>query len=309
MSTTRVTTVAVLVASLALTALPAGARAAGFGGDGQEGQAQPRAERRRPREGGAARQGGGERQGARQGGDRQRERQGAERQGGVRRRPDAAPPQTDRGDRGDRGNGDRGDQERQAAPRREAVPRNDAPRGDEGRDRGGDRDDSRRAAPPRYNRDLNRDGWRDNDRYRSAPRYVPSPRAYRGYSHPPRVYVVPYGYRPQGYRPGWSTNLYFGRPYRYGYPGAYGSGGYGYYALPPGFAYGSLRIVDAPRDAQVFVDGYYAGVVDDYDGVFQRLNLEPGAHHVEIDTYPGAPPLDYEVYVEPGRTVTIHARY
>lgn len=297
MSTTRVTTTVVLVASLALTAMPAGARTAGFGGDGQEGQAQPRAERRRPRDGGgAARQGGSERQG---------ERQGGERQGGVRRRPDSAPPQTERGDRGERGNGaDRGDQERQAAPRREAVPRNDGPRGDNGRDRDRDRDDNRRAEPPRYNRDT----WRDNDRYRNSPRYVPGPRAYRGYSHPPRVYVVPYGYRPQGYRPGWSTNLYFGRPYRYGYPGAYGNSGYGYYALPSGFVYGSLRIVDAPRDAQVFVDGYYAGVVDDYDGVFQRLNLEPGPHHLEIDMYPGAPPVDYEVYVEPGRTVTIHVR-
>ena len=62
----------------------------------------------------------------------------------------------------------------------------------------------------------------------------------------------------------------------YGYPGyGYGpSAGYGYYSLVPGRAYGAVRIVDAPRDAQVLVDGYYAGVVDDYDGVFQHLNLE-----------------------------------
>jgi hypothetical protein len=120
--------------------------------------------------------------------------------------------------------------------------------------------------------------------------------------------VVPYGYRPRGYRPGWNSNLYFGSPYGYRSPGYYGSRNYGYYALPSGFAYGSLRIVDAPRHAPVFVDGYYAGEVDDYDGIFQRLNLEPGGHQIEIDVYPGGPPMTFDVYIEPGRTVTIHAR-
>jgi hypothetical protein len=120
--------------------------------------------------------------------------------------------------------------------------------------------------------------------------------------------VIPYGYRPHGYRRGWNLNLYFGRPYRaYGYP-AYGypSAGYGYYSIAPGLAYGAVRIVDAPRDAQVFVDGYYAGVVDDYDGVFQHLNLEAGSHHLEIEL-PGYPPIAFDVLVEPGRTITYRA--
>jgi hypothetical protein len=120
--------------------------------------------------------------------------------------------------------------------------------------------------------------------------------------------VVPYGYRPHGYHPGWSLNLYFGRPYAaYGYP-AYGypAAGYGYYALVPGRTYGALRIVDAPPDAQVFVDGYYAGVVDDYDGVFQHLNLEAGAHHIEIEAQ-GYPSIAFDVRVEPGRTITYRA--
>ena len=67
-----------------------------------------------------------------------------------------------------------------------------------------------------------------------------------------------------GYRPGWNASLSFGRPYVGGY---YTDRSYGYYSPAPGFAYGSLRIVDAPHDARVFVDGYYAGVVDEYDGV------------------------------------------
>jgi hypothetical protein len=122
-------------------------------------------------------------------------------------------------------------------------------------------------------------------------------------SYPTRTYVVPYGYRPYGYRQGWSYNLYFGRPYDYyGYP----SGGYGYYAFRPGVSYGSVRIVDASRDAEVFVDGVYAGVVDDYDGVFQHLNLEAGAHTIEIEA-PGYRPIAFDVRVLPGQTVTYRA--
>jgi len=121
-------------------------------------------------------------------------------------------------------------------------------------------------------------------------------------SYPTRTYVVPYGYRPYGYRPGWSVNLYFGRPYGYyGYPASYG-----YYALRPGLAYGALRIVDAPRDAQVIVDGYYAGVVDDYDGVFQHLNLEAGSHRIEIEVR-GDEPIAFDVNVSPGQTITYRA--
>ena len=33
----------------------------------------------------------------------------------------------------------------------------------------------------------------------------------------------------------------------------------------PGQPYGGVRILDAPKGGQVFVDGYYAGVVDDFD--------------------------------------------
>jgi len=128
----------------------------------------------------------------------------------------------------------------------------------------------------------------------------------RAYNYRPsghRSYVVPYGYRPYGYRPGWNLNLYFGRPYSIDGP----HDGYGYFAIAPGVAYGAVRIVDAPRDAQVFVDGYYAGVVDDYDGVFQHLNLEAGSHHIEIEAA-DYPPLAFDVRIDPGRTITYHAR-
>jgi hypothetical protein len=74
----------------------------------------------------------------------------------------------------------------------------------------------------------------------------------------------------------------------------------------PGFVYGSVRIVDAPPDAQVFVDGYYAGVVDDYDGVFQHLNLVPGTHRIDIQVV-GYAPIGFDVFVQPGQTITYRA--
>ena len=132
---------------------------------------------------------------------------------------------------------------------------------------------------------------------------------YRPYGPPRLLYPAPYGYRPYGYGPGWNLSFYFGRPYAaYGY-GGYGSApAYGYYAVSPSVPFGALRIVNAPPNAQVFVDGYYAGVVDEYDGVFQHLNLEIGPHRVEIEV-PGYERLSFDVRIRPGETITYRAGY
>ena len=45
---------------------------------------------------------------------------------------------------------------------------------------------------------------------------------------------------------------------------------------------GSLRLKVKPVDASVYIDGYYVGIVDDFDGIFQRLHLEAGPHRIEI---------------------------
>ena len=58
-----------------------------------------------------------------------------------------------------------------------------------------------------------------------------------------------------------------------------------------------------PRDASVFVDGYFAGQVDDFDGVFQRLHLEPGPHRIEISA-DGYETLTFEIRAERDRTTT-----
>ena len=172
---------------------------------------------------------------------------------------------------------------------------------------------------------------------RSEGRAAPRGSVYRGGVGPrgisPRV-VVRAPYRSYYYRPGFSLGFYAGYPYYgYGYPYGYYGSPYGYYGYPGyayrgygypgggygyggyadgggsygGGAYGGVRIQGAPPEAQVFADGYYAGIVDDFDGAFQHLDLEPGPHSVEIRV-PGAPPISFDVNVQPGRTVTFHVR-
>ena len=133
-------------------------------------------------------------------------------------------------------------------------------------------------------------------------------------------------YRSYYYRPGFSLGFYAGYPYYgYGYPYGYYGSPYGYYGYqgygypPPGYgygygygygsghAYGGVRIQGAPPDAEVFADGYYVGIVDDFDGALQRLELEPGAHNIEIRGA-GMPPTSFDVNIQPGRTVTFHVR-
>src|SRR4051794_31958685 len=54
----------------------------------------------------------------------------------------------------------------------------------------------------------------------------------------------------------------------------------------PGYRYAapdaSVKLDVKPKDAAVYVDGYYAGLVDDFDGAFQRLRTTPGGHEITI---------------------------
>jgi hypothetical protein len=59
---------------------------------------------------------------------------------------------------------------------------------------------------------------------------------------------------------------------------------------------GSLRLRVEPATAEVFVDGYYAGVVDDFNGLFHHLNLGVGPHHLDVRAS-GYEPLGVEVYI------------
>jgi hypothetical protein len=143
-------------------------------------------------------------------------------------------------------------------------------------------------------------------------------------SRPP-VRVAPY--RPhyyRSYRPHVNLGFFYGYPgyyggygYRgpgYGYvPYGYGSPAYGYIA-PYGYGYdgysgqpyGGVRIDLPQRQAEVYVDDYFVGTVNDFDGALQQANLEAGPHHIEVRA-PGYETITFDVNVEPGRTITYRA--
>jgi hypothetical protein len=131
-----------------------------------------------------------------------------------------------------------------------------------------------------------------------------------------RVYIYPdywsYGryydpYYASGFHLGYLAYSPWGwTPAFYGYPyGAYGYGGYGYggYGSQHGYDLGALKIKVTPRDAEVYVDGYFAGQVDDFDGFWQSLKLDSGGYRIEIRK-PGFETLQFDVHVQPDRTIT-----
>ena len=89
------------------------------------------------------------------------------------------------------------------------------------------------------------------------------------------------------YYPYYSAWPYWGG--YYGYPAFYYGGFYGapypyahtYYSYSDR-APSAVRLEVKPVEAEVYVDGYLAGIVDEFDGFFQRLDLTPGAHEIVI---------------------------
>ncbi len=101
---------------------------------------------------------------------------------------------------------------------------------------------------------------------------------------------------------------YYRHGYGHGY--GYGYGGYG----PYGYGYSNeaaVRIEVDPKesreDIQVYVDEGNAGVVDDFDGFFQRLNLPLGKHEIEI-RLDGYKTIRLSIFVSPGKTTHIRER-
>jgi hypothetical protein len=65
------------------------------------------------------------------------------------------------------------------------------------------------------------------------------------------------------------------------YPGPYGP--YPYPYGPHRYVQeAELKLAIEPKEAEVYVDGYFAGVVDDFDGAFQRLRVVPGQHEIVV---------------------------
>jgi hypothetical protein len=111
------------------------------------------------------------------------------------------------------------------------------------------------------------------------------------------LYLYPYGYGAFG--PGY----FYYSPYAWAGPlYAYGPGFYGH-AQDEVSNFGRLQIKVAQREAQVYVDGYFAGTVNDYDGVFQSLKLEAGTYHIQL-VQPGFQTLEFDVRITPGQKIT-----
>jgi hypothetical protein len=65
-----------------------------------------------------------------------------------------------------------------------------------------------------------------------------------------------------------------------------------------------VRLQVTPREAAVYVDGFYAGVVDDFDGFFQRLPLLSGGHTIVL-YMEGFGTITRRVYLSPGSDLSI----
>ena len=98
----------------------------------------------------------------------------------------------------------------------------------------------------------------------------------------------------------YANPFWYGGPwYAYQYPwGPYGP--MGYY----GYVDASVRVEVTPRDAEVFIDGYYAGTVNDFDGTFQRLHVSPGEHEIEVYKE-GFRTFRQKVYLAPDNTFKV----
>jgi hypothetical protein len=86
--------------------------------------------------------------------------------------------------------------------------------------------------------------------------------------------------------------MYYGAP-------SYSAGGYSSQHAGTG----KIRLRVEPAHAEVYVDGYFVGTVDDFDGMFQRLNLDAGPHRIQLRAE-GFEAVEFEVFITRGETIT-----
>jgi hypothetical protein len=98
-------------------------------------------------------------------------------------------------------------------------------------------------------------------------------------------------------RPGLHDPFFWG-PYPYwtwGYPYAYRP--YVYDVTPVG----SVKTEVTPKQTEVYVDGYFAGVAGDFDGAFEHLRTSPGGHAITL-RLDGYRTVTENIYVRPDST-------
>ena len=115
-----------------------------------------------------------------------------------------------------------------------------------------------------------------------------------------RGYYSPY-YWGAGWGWGWGASFAWGYPYYYGYPQyPYPYRPYYHYFDPAV----DLRLEVTPRDAEVYLDGYLVGVVDNFDGMFQRLRVPYGEHEITI-YFNGYRSIQQKMLFRPGESYSI----
>jgi hypothetical protein len=174
-------------------------------------------------------------------------------------------------------------------------------------DSGGDRGD-RRAVPAPRDRDPNRQPPRDRGR-RDGDHDYRGGYWHRGYYYDP--YFYPYGY--WGRFGWWWGGWWWGDSY---FPYYYPHYPYEPYGRRYGDRYtlGALDLDVAPGKTEVYLDGRYIGIVDQYDGFPQYLWLDKGTYDIvfyregyktiarQISVYPGTV-IDIDDRMEPGESV------
>lgn len=146
----------------------------------------------------------------------------------------------------------------------------------------------------------------------AVPRPPASRRSTRPAPRPParppesRTLIYPYYFHDFDFLYQFPYGVY---PYsRYPYPP------YGYAAPVPGCVSaegevegiegtGAVRIEIPQKEAAVYIDGFYVGAVEDFNGATEQLTLSPGPHHLELRAA-GYQTLTFDVQVQTGRTIT-----
>lgn len=122
-----------------------------------------------------------------------------------------------------------------------------------------------------------------------------------------------YYYDPYYYSFGWGYPRYgrYGSYYGYNDYGFFYGDYYGYYPGSSSRSYryrsgnvAQLRTMVEPAKTRVYVDGYYAGIADDFDGLLQRLNVSPGRHDITLKLE-GYNTHTFSVYANRDQTVKL----
>jgi hypothetical protein len=138
-------------------------------------------------------------------------------------------------------------------------------------------------------------------RFTSTMRFVPPPPHVRRAPFPPAPFIGQSPFFTFGRFAFWPWGAWLPIPLYTDYtaPGAY---------EPPleGAPVGGVQLDIDPRRGQVFVDGTYVGLVEEFSGYFHHLELPAGPHDIAV-VAPGYQPLSFHVLVSPGATITQRA--